>query len=111
MIPLDLVLASESEETGNNKRSMNSQVHSTSKHTSTETTDGSGGDFRKVYGTDDASLSNTKTSNKATSVYGTHVAIVSNKDSDAENPETAELASSPNTADTITNDESTFIQL
>lgn len=89
---------------------MNSQIHSTSKHTSTETTDGSRGDFRKVYGTDDTSLSNTKTSNEATSVDGTHVAIVSNKDGDTENPETAELASSPDTTDTITNDESTVIQ-
>lgn len=109
MIPLDFVLASESEATGKNKRIMNSQVHSTSKHTSAETTDGSGGDFRKIYGTDDTSLSNTKTSNEATSVDGTHVAVVSNKDGDAENPKTAELASSPNTADTITNEESTVI--
>lgn len=89
---------------------MNLQVHSTSKHTSTETTDGSGGDFRKVDGTDDASLSNTKTSNKATSVDGSHVAVVSNKDGDSKYPENAELTSSPNTTDTITNDESTVIR-
>lgn len=89
---------------------MNLQVHGTSKHTSTETTDRSRGDFRKVYRTDDTSLSNTKTSNEATSVDGIHVAIVSNKDGDTENPETAELASSPDTADTITDKESTVIQ-
>jgi hypothetical protein len=94
---------------GKNK-SINLQVDSTSKHTSTETTDGSGGNFRKVNGTDDASLSNTKTSNKATSVDSSHVAVVSNKDGDSQNPKNAELASSPNTTDTITNDESTVIQ-
>jgi hypothetical protein len=109
MIPLDLVLALKSEGTGG-KSSINSQVHSTSEHTSAETTDGSGRNFRKVDGTDNASLSNTKTGNEATSIDGIHVAIVSNKDGDAEDPETAELASSPNTADTITNDESTDIR-
>lgn len=92
------------------KRSMNSQVHSASKHTSAETTDGSRGDFRKVYRTDDTSLSNTKTSNEATSIDGTHVAVISNKDGDTEDPETAELAGSPDTTDTITNEESTVIQ-
>lgn len=89
---------------------MNSQIHSTSKHTSAETTDGSWGDFRKIYGTNDTCLSNTKTSNEATSIDGTHVAVVSNKDGDTENPETAKLAGSPDTTDTITNDESTVIQ-
>lgn len=89
---------------------MNLQVHCTSKHTSTETTNGSGRNLRKVDRADDASLSNTKTSNEATSVYSSHVAVVSNKDGDSKNPEDTELASSPNTTDTITNDESTVIQ-
>ena len=107
MIPLDLVLVCGSETTWKKK---NLQVHGTSKHTSAETTDRSGGNFRKIDGTDDTRLSNTKTSNEATSIDGAHAAIVSNKDGDTKNPETAKLTSSPNTADTITNDESTVVQ-
>lgn len=89
---------------------MNSQVYSTGKHTSAETADGSRGYFRKVDWTNDTGLPNTNTSHEATSVGGIQAAVVSNKDGDTEDPETAELASSPNTADTITNEESTVIQ-
>ena len=49
----------------------------------------------KVGGTVDTGLSNTNTSNEATSVDGTNVAVVSNKDN--KSPETAELRSSPKT--------------
>ena len=96
--------------TGKKKKRINLQVHSTSKHASTETPNGSGGNFRKVDRADDASLSNTKPSNKATSIDCSHVPVVSNEDGNSKNPENAELTSSPNTTDTITNDESTVIQ-
>lgn len=90
-----------------NKKAWNSQIYSTRKHTSAETADGSRGYFRKVDWAHDTSLPDTNTSNKATSIGGIQAAVVSDKDGNTEDPENAELASSPNTADTITNDEST----
>lgn len=109
MIPLYLRLESENKATGK-KKGRNSQIHGTGKHASAETADGSGRYFRKVDWANDTSLPNTNTSNEATSVGGVQAAVVSNKDGNTENPENAELASSPNTADTITNKESTVIQ-
>jgi hypothetical protein len=55
-------------------------------------------------------LSNTKTSNKTTAIYSSHATVVSNKNSDTENPEDTELTSSPNTTDTIADEESTVIE-
>jgi hypothetical protein len=90
---------------------MNSQINRTREHAGAETTNGSRRNLRKVDGTNDTSLTNSQTSNEATSIDSTHAAIVSNKNGDTENPETTELASSPDTTNPIADHEGTVIQI
>jgi hypothetical protein len=56
-------------------------------------------------------LSNSKTSNKTTAIYSSHATFISNKNRDTENPEDTELTSSPNTPDTIADEESARIEI
>lgn len=88
---------------------MDSQVYSASEHTRAETTDWGRGNFRQIDGSDDTGLSNADTSNKPTCVDGVHVAVVSHEDGNTQDPETAQLASSPNTPDTITDEKGTTL--
>jgi hypothetical protein len=84
-----------------NQNWKHSQVYSTSEHTRAETSNGGRGNFREIDGPDDTGLPYPKTSNEATRVDGAHVAVVPNKDANTDDPETAELASRPDTANTI----------
>jgi len=50
-------------------------------------------------------LTDTETSNEATSIYLSKTSTVCEENDDTENPETAELTSSPKTSDTVAEDE------
>lgn len=78
-------------------------------HARAETTDGSRSNLSDVDRSDDGSLTNTETTDEATSVDSTEVSIdtTNHEDDNTKSPERAEESSSPNTTDAITDQEST----
>ncbi|KAK6725145.1 hypothetical protein SNK04_003949 [Fusarium graminearum] len=78
-------------------------------HARAETTDGSRSNLGDVDRSDDGSLTNTETTDEATSIDSTEVSIdtTNHEDDNTKSPERAEESSSPNTTDAITDQEST----
>ena len=79
-----------------------------SEHARAETTDGCGCNLSDVDRTHDRSLSNTETTDEATSVDGTEVSVdtANHEDDNTKSPKGAKNTSSPNTTNAITDQES-----
>lgn len=84
-------------------------VDGTGEETGAETTDGGGSDFSEVDGTDDGGHADTKATDEATSVDSTELAVDArdHEDGDTGSPDRGENTGSPNTPDTIADEEST----
>lgn len=79
-----------------------------SEHARAETTNGGGCNLSDVDRSHDRSLSNTETTDESTSVDGTEVSVdtANHEDDNTKSPKGAKNTSSPNTTDTITDQES-----
>lgn len=87
----------------------NTDVDGTGEKTGAETTDGGGSDLGEVDGTDDGGHADTEATDEATSVDSTELAIDTrdHEDGDTESPDRGENTGSPDTSDTIADEEST----
>lgn len=85
----------------------NSYIYEAGKNTSTETTNRCRRNLSQIDWPDDSRLSDTQPSNESTGIDGAQGAIISHEYRNTEDPEQTKLASGPNTADAITNKEST----
>lgn len=65
--------------------------------------------LREIDRRDDDGLTNSKASDESTSVNCAETATVAHEDSNTNNPNEAKLASSPNTTNSITDQESTVL--
>jgi len=80
-------------------------VDAASENASAKTPDRLWSDLGDVHWGDDSGLSNTDTSDEATSIDLTKTTVVRQKDDDANDPQDAELSSSPETPDSVSKNE------
>jgi hypothetical protein len=87
---------------------LRTKVHSSCEETCAKTTDASWSDLAKVDRTNDWGLTDSKTCNQSACIDGSEVArgATDHEDGNADGPKNTELANSPDTAETIADDES-----
>lgn len=88
----------------------NAEIDETSEDTGAKTANGCRRYLSDVDGTDHRSLSNTEPGNEAAGVDSVKVTTVSHEDGDAQNPQDAQLPSSPDPPNTIANQKSTIFK-
>jgi hypothetical protein len=83
------------------------EVDKSSENTSAKTANGCRGDLSEIDRCHDNGLANAQACDKPPRIYGAEVTAVAHEDSDANNPQNTQLASGPETTNTIADDEGT----
>jgi hypothetical protein len=83
------------------------KVDKSSENTGAKTANRCWSDLSEIDRTYDNGLANAQACDEPSCIYGAEVTAVAHEDSDANNPEYTQLASCPNTTNTIANDECT----
>lgn len=87
------------------------QVHKTGEDACTQPPDIGRGNFRNVARTNNRCLSNAKSDDKPTSIYGAKIAFGSHEDDNAQHPQQTELPCSPDASDPVTDEEGAEAQV
>jgi hypothetical protein len=81
------------------------EIDKTSENTGTKTANRCQGNLSEIDWGNDNSLANTQACDEPSCIHGAEVTAIAHEDSNANNPENTQLASCPETTNTITDEE------